>query len=89
MVAGEVALGSIRNRRELLELLSNLPTTDVALPEEVLVMVEWRRLYGRGLSLIDAHLLASTVITTGMTLWTRDNQLSVAANELGVSYTAD
>ncbi|HEX4057491.1 MAG TPA: type II toxin-antitoxin system VapC family toxin [Galbitalea sp.] len=89
MVAGEVALGSIRNRRELLELLSNLPTTDLELPEEVLVMFECRRLHGRGLSLIDAHLLASTVITSGMTLWTRDNKLSAAAKELGVSYTAD
>jgi predicted nucleic acid-binding protein len=88
MVIGELALGSIRNRREMLGLLSNLPPAEVAMPGEVMVMVEARRLFGRGLSLVDAHLLASTAISAGMTLWTRDKKLHSAAHELGIAFAA-
>jgi hypothetical protein len=52
--------------------------------EEVRQMIETRKLYSRGIGLTDAHLLASSLITAGVRLWTRDNALRRLAGELGV-----
>jgi predicted nucleic acid-binding protein len=82
MVIGELALGSIPNRAEIIELLTDLPSSEVAFHSEVMVLVESRKLFGRGLSLIDAHLLASVAISPDTTLWTRDKALRLAAEAL-------
>jgi predicted nucleic acid-binding protein len=66
-------------------LLSDLPTTAVATSAEVLAFVELHALYGVGLSLVDAHLLAALRLVSRDRLWTRDRRLRVAADELGVS----
>jgi predicted nucleic acid-binding protein len=55
----------------------------VADHEEVLAFVESRRLMGRGLGWVDAHLLASAVLAA-LPLWTSDKQLSAVARALGV-----
>jgi predicted nucleic acid-binding protein len=89
MVIGELALGTLRDRRTFLELLGNLPRAPVATHDEVLSFVEHRRLFGRGLGLVDAHLLASATVGHGTRLWTRDESLRVAARELGVLLDAD
>jgi hypothetical protein len=52
----------------------------------VLRFIEASRLSGRGLGFIDAHLLASAVLTRA-SLWTADKRLREAASELGVAYT--
>lgn len=80
-VIGELACGNLSNRQELLSLLTVLPPARVATHEEVLRFVTQRKLYGRGLGWIDAHLLASSVLT-GCALWTRDRALSAAAARL-------
>jgi len=86
MVIGELALGSIRRRSTILGLLQSLPMAPSASHEEVLRLVEARALFGRGLSLIDAHLLASTLLEPGTLLWSRDRRLSTAAQTLGVLF---
>ncbi len=83
-VLGELACGAMRNRNELLGLLHGLPQAHVAEHQEVLSFVENQRLYGRGLGWIDAHLLASALLS-GSALWTLDRQLSTAAAALKVS----
>ena len=72
MVIGELSLGSIGNRAEMLRLLEALPAVQTATHSEVLHLVEARRMYGRGLSLVDVHLLASVLLTPRTSLWTRD-----------------
>ena len=84
MVIGELALGSLRDRERVLGLLADLPSTPVATHAEVLGFVEANLLYGEGLSLVDAHLLASVVLAPGARLWTRDKRLTAAARRLGV-----
>lgn len=79
MVQGELALGSMRRRRHFLDLLSKLPSVPLASHEEVLRLIDARRLHGKGLALVDAHLLASALITPGVLLWTRDRRLREAA----------
>lgn len=86
MVIGELSLGSIASRDTFLSLLAALPTVSEATHAEVLGFVEARRLHGRGLSLVDAHLLASSILTAGTRLWTRDLRLVGAAAELGLAW---
>jgi len=84
-VLGELALGSLRNRQTILELLGQLPRAEMATDQEVLSLVEAETLHGTGIGLIDAHLLASARLTAGSFLWTRDKRLERLAARLRVS----
>lgn len=87
MVIGELALGTISGRETFLSLLAALPASGEATHEEVLDFVAERRLHGKGLSLVDAHLLASVVLSEGTLLWTRDRRLTDAAIDLGLGWS--
>lgn len=89
MIIGELALGSLRDRRTILGLLSDLPTTPVATHAEVLSFVDSHALSGTGLSLVDAHLLAALRMSPPNRLWTRDRRLRLAADTLRVSADLD
>ncbi len=78
-VAGELALGRISNRTEVLALLSHLPQAVVATSDEVLMLVELAELSGAGIGYVDAQLLASTRLTADAQLWSRDRRLVAAA----------
>ena len=82
-VIGELACGNIRNRTELLKLLSALPQLPKAQDVEVIEFISRHRLMGKGLGLIDVHLLASCALARAG-LWTRDRKLSKAASGLGL-----
>lgn len=86
-ILGELACGNVVNRREVLDLLAALPAATVASQEEVLILIERRALMGRGIGLVDAHLLASAVLTEGGRLWSRDRRLSSLAAELKVAFS--
>ena len=77
-VTGELACGMIRDRAEVLALLAELPQARVATDGEVLLFIEQHGLAGRGLGLIDVHLLASSRLE-GATLFTLDRRLATAA----------
>jgi predicted nucleic acid-binding protein len=83
-VVGELACGMLRNRGEILSTLRALPEARVAENDEVLHLLEARRLYGRGLGWVDANLLASALLT-GCALWTLDKPLSKAAAALRIT----
>lgn len=83
-VIGELALGSLLNRARTLAFLDKLPRVRVARLEEVRQMIETRSLYGQGLGLIDAHLMASIFITPFTQLWTNDKALRRIAESLRV-----
>lgn len=83
-VVGEIALGSLRNRRQRLDELEALLEVKVAQLSEVRYMVEARALYSMGIGLIDAHLLASCLMTPGTQLWTLDAALKNAAIAIGI-----
>lgn len=82
-VVGELACGTLRNRNKILNNLRALPEARVAGQQEVLRFLEGHHLYGRGLGWVDAHLLASTLLTECM-LWTLDRPLRRAAATLEV-----
>ena len=84
-VLGELSCGNIANREEVLSLLRTLRSIDLVLDEEVFILIEERKLFGRGLGFIDVHLLASALIHH-VPIWTRDRSLKQIADELGISY---
>ena len=81
-VIGELACGNISRRGEILELLGQLPFAREATHDEVHALIERRRLMGRGIGFVDAHLLASTALTPEARLWTHDKRLAQVAAEL-------
>lgn len=85
-VIGEMACGSLADRRLVLELLQALPMAAVAEPDEVLGFIERHRLFGKGVGYVDVHLLASVALSGGATLWTRDKRLHVLAEALGCAH---
>ncbi|MGA3132358.1 MAG: type II toxin-antitoxin system VapC family toxin [Terracidiphilus sp.] len=83
-IAGELALGSLRNRTGTLATLDALLEVRIAQLSEVRQMIETRQLYAKGIGLIDAHLIASCLITPGTKLWTRDNALQGVTQAVGI-----
>jgi predicted nucleic acid-binding protein len=81
MIIGELACGNLKRRKEILALLHALPTVGRVSDDEILFFIEQHRLSGRGLGLVDIHILASCVISR-TPLWTMDGRLRQAANEL-------
>ena len=83
-VIGEIALGNLQHREEILDALTNLPRATAATDSEVLRFIERNALSGRGIGYVDAHLLAAVKLNPGTSLWTRDKRLLTAADDLGV-----
>ncbi len=82
-VIGEIALGNLRRRAEILALMADLPRVPPAEHEEVLRFVEECGLAGSGLGWVDVHLLAATALDRSR-LWTLDRRLAEAASRLGL-----
>ncbi len=83
-VVGELALGSLKDRTRTLALLDRLPHVRVARLSEIRALIEGRRLYGLGIGLIDAQLIASVFISPPARLWTTDKQFRKVAESLGI-----
>jgi predicted nucleic acid-binding protein len=86
LVVGEIACGSLRDRKSLLELLQDLPAAVMATDNEVLQFIERHALHGKGIGHVDVHLLASAALTAAAKLWTRDQKLRQAAAALGCTH---
>jgi predicted nucleic acid-binding protein len=84
-VVGEVGLGSLRNRAGIIAELNALPRCKTASDDEVMVLVERRRLFGLGIGWIDAHLIAATQLTPGAKLLTYDKRLAAVSQSLDLA----
>jgi hypothetical protein len=85
-VIGEIALGSLEQREIVLRWLSGLPPAIVASDAEALDLIEGEALAATGVGYLDAHLLASSRLTLGARLWSRDRRLANAAKQLSVAF---
>ena len=88
-ILGELACGNLRNRQQLLALWKRLPPALLATHTEVLYFIEQKQLAGRGIGYVDAHLLASVMLSGARGLWTRDRRLADVAASLGCSVQPD
>lgn len=84
-VRGELALGNLKQRRTILSALDNLPQAPVVYSDEINFFIETQSLFGLGIGLIDAHLLASTRLAPPAELWTRDKRLLAVAMRLNLA----
>ena len=84
-VIGELAIGHLERRREILTLLRELGQLSMAEDDEVLALIERHRLMGCGIGWIDAHLLTSALVA-GVPMWTHDKRLAGVAGELGILF---
>jgi predicted nucleic acid-binding protein len=82
-VIGELACGNLENRAQILADLNALPLSVPATGEEVLRLIEVRKLWGRGIGWVDGHLLASSLLSN-CRLWTLDHQLNRIAGSAAV-----
>jgi len=85
-VTGELALGNLRGRAEILRLLDQLPQATVATAAELQAFIARHELFGLGIGYVDAQLLAATLLTDDARLWTRDRRLRSAAERLGAAH---
>ena len=73
-VIGELACGTLENRREILSLLEALPRSPAISDKEALHFIHRIELYSKGIGLIDIYLLASATLARAC-LWTGDRHL--------------
>jgi predicted nucleic acid-binding protein len=85
-VIGEIACGSLSDRKVVLDLLRHLPVAAVAETEEALAFIDRHRIHGKGLGYVDVHLLAAVALTPDSSLWTRDKRLHGIAVILDCAY---
>ena len=86
-VVEELALGQLKNRTEILRLISSLPRTSELNHGEYLYLVGEHRLFGKGLSMVDVHLLGAALINE-LDLATQDKALMRAARAVGLRVLA-
>ena len=80
-IIGELACGNIKNRNEIISLLTALPMAQKVDFEEFLFFIDQNHLMGKGIGFVDIHLLASAKLA-GVKLWTADKRLVSAAEQL-------
>jgi len=85
LVHGELLIGDSGGRGHLLEAYARIRRADTVPHAEVVEFVAARKLRGRGIGWVDAHLLAATVVER-CTLWTTDASLAALAAELRVAH---
>lgn len=84
LIVAELALGTLKSRGELLTLLDDLPGAPRASDAEVRTLIEDRRLMGRGIGVVDLHLVASCLLSPGTSLWTNDRRLNTVAKDVQI-----
>ena len=84
-VYGELLIGDKGGRKALLVDYERMDQAPVVSHAEVVAFVHHRKLNGRGIGWIDAHLLASALVGR-LKLWTADAPLATVATELGIAY---
>lgn len=86
LIVGELACGTPPAPR--LQTLADIALLQVATPAsvpETMDFIEREKLYGLGCGWVDLTLLASTLITPGAILWTRDKRLAALAERFEVA----
>jgi predicted nucleic acid-binding protein len=84
-VYGELLIGDKGGRQQLLANYEQMHQAPSVPHVDVAEFVRGRRLHGRGIGWIDAHLLASALVGR-LKLWTADPRLEALARELRVAY---
>jgi predicted nucleic acid-binding protein len=82
-VVGELACGRLDDRAHVLDLLTGLEKARIVENNEVLRTIEKRKLFGRGIGIVDMHLLSSAKLSRAA-IWSRDRAMLTGAELLGI-----
>lgn len=85
LIIGELLCGSFTDRKKFFYYLSHLPKIKEATFQEVKALLEFDKLYGKGVGWIDLNLLATALINDAF-LWTDDLKLAAIARKKGLLY---
>ena len=85
-IIGELACGNLQNRKDRINDWKALPTISELQNGDVIALIENKKLMGKGIGLIDAHLLGAVLNQPGTLIWTRDRKLLNITTALGVAY---
>jgi hypothetical protein len=83
-VVAELACGTLPDRKKTLADLDRLTALPVIRMADVRAMVEARGLWGKGIGLTDAQLIASCLAVPGTHIWTIDGALGKVAAALQI-----
>lgn len=84
-VYGELLIGDPGGRHRLLLGYGEIDVAPRLHHADVVTFVRERKLHGRGIGWIDAHLLASALVGR-LRLWTADAALAAVARDLNIAY---
>ena len=84
-VYGELLIGDKGGRKALLADYERMDQAQVVPHADVAAFVRDRKLHGRGIRWVDAHLLASALVAR-LELWTTGPALATVAKELRINY---
>ncbi|MGE3888811.1 MAG: type II toxin-antitoxin system VapC family toxin [Vicinamibacterales bacterium] len=87
-VYGELLVGDRGGRQKLLSSYDRMEQIPAVPHGDVVAFVRARKIHGRGIGWIDAHLLASALVA-GVRLWTADGPLGTLADELGIAHRVE
>jgi predicted nucleic acid-binding protein len=85
LVYGELLVGDLGGRTAMLTAYARFNYAASVPHDEVVALVRARRLFGRGIGWVDAHILASSLVSPAR-LYTVDGPLATLARELGVAH---
>lgn len=74
-IIGELTCGNISKRKHFFQFIEDLPSCVESNHEEVISLIESRKLYGLGVGYVDMHILSSAILSN-FPLWTLDKRLS-------------
>jgi predicted nucleic acid-binding protein len=84
-IVGEIACGGIKNRHEIIDLLNDLPSTEIIDHADIMEFIENRKIMNIGIGYIDVHLLGSALVSD-TPLWTFDKALRKIAIQFSIGY---
>jgi predicted nucleic acid-binding protein len=84
-IIGELACGGIKNRHEIISLLTDLPSTEILDHSDIMEFIENRKIMNKGIGYIDVHLLGSALVSD-TPLWTFDKALRKVAIQFSIEY---
>ena len=87
MIIGELACGNLADRKKRLRDWWRFPMILEAPHRDVLSTIESKKIMGRGIGFIDAHLLCAVLNSEDTLLWTRDNSFHKVAEDLGIAFS--
>jgi predicted nucleic acid-binding protein len=86
-IVAEVACGTPPGRKAIISLLAELESMPMATQNELLALLDARKLYGRGLGFVDLSLLASVLISEMTVIWTSDKKFEQIAIEVNRAFS--